>query len=138
MSFRVWDTAQREMYYSDSPISGSFAILSGGHVVFINRDGYAETLPHRVIALQNTGLKDKNGVDVYEGDVVEIPDYYNGIGVVIYAALGFVLDDGKGGICDEWLHWENSLKVVGNIHSNPELIKAVKDSGRIVIRRNSP
>ena len=80
-----------------------------------------------LIYLQYTGLKDKNGKEIYEGDVVRIwadPKDYNGykghnyIGVVEWDEfiLGFILSDGHG------LKDFEFIEIVGNIYENPELL----------------
>lgn len=68
---------------------------------------------------QFTGLYDKNGTDIYEGDILRNESCK---GVVSYRNGAFVLDLGKscGCVC---LFCLDSLLVVGNIHDNQELLK---------------
>lgn len=78
-----------------------------------------------IILMQYTGLKDKNGKEIYEGDIL---NYDNGIGVigtVIWHGDGFAMKVlGAGMASNKTLY--NSLEdieIIGNIYSNPELLK---------------
>lgn len=71
---------------------------------------------------QFTGLTDKNGKKIFEGDIVS--HFVNGKefkGVVRYVdgAFGIRCEDGAG----QFLCFCNNGEVIGNIHDNPELLK---------------
>lgn len=98
----------------------------------------------RVIFMQSTGLKDKNGKLIYEGDIVEYSCpaeycsdglhkcqecYDNEIGIVSYDEE-LALYECRSEICQcpltDNINTEDDLEVIGNIYENPELLKEVE------------
>jgi len=69
---------------------------------------------------QYTGLKDKNGVKIFEGDIVR--NQYERIGVIVFEGVGFRIKWNE--ISDSLIVWQNKLEAIGNIHDNPELLEA--------------
>jgi len=107
----------------DKKLQGSFGVHSG----FGNVDGSEDT---GCILMQYTGFKDKNGKEIYEGDIVQpYQDVYSkGLSkidspqVVEYSPPGFLPFDlpCHGG---EIYMYDTEFEVVGNIYENPELLK---------------
>lgn len=82
-----------------------------------------------IVLMQYTGLKDNNGKEIYEGDIVKPVSFASWIGIVKYSSenAAYILDDHN----NEFIKGENvylsqfneGLEVVGNIYENPELLE---------------
>lgn len=83
-----------------------------------------DKFPGATVFMQYTGLRDKNGVEIYEGDVL----LYSDEGFKTYLRVSsltgrFVLLNDVGGLTAFDLWYENkSTEVIGNIYENPELL----------------
>ena len=98
-------------------------------------DSYGELPSFKVVPEtigQYTGLTDKNGVKIFEGDIVEHPDtsYISNIstGEVYYdtrfAEIRVLLPEHRGiGVTNLLADIIDEAVVIGNVHDNPELLK---------------
>ena len=117
IKFRAWDKKKKEWYGEscDEMLTFKDFHLFGECMAF--QFPNIDYLQHLEV-MQYTGLKDKNGVEIYEGDIVS--GHIFGICEVRYYKNAFVLwsvdkDFSRSYACE-------LIEVIGNIYENPELI----------------
>lgn len=71
---------------------------------------------------QYTGLKDTNSREIYEGDIFQA-GYFGGVNVVMWdnENARYIGHSPQG--CISYVGREPAVKIIGNIHDNPELLK---------------
>lgn len=118
IKFRVWDKVEKKMYYPETLISSPWMMSLDGHVYNVYLQQQAQyNWTKRVVVLQYTGLKDKNGKEIWEGDVVKIADNFSG---QIFDRLGcWFVEMGK----ELGYYPQCDTEVIGNIYEKPELVK---------------
>lgn len=129
--FRVWYPKLKEF----EPEAGYVYIKNGtGTPHLYGRNGLRPLADDECIISQFTGLLDKNGKEIYEGDIVK-----NRFGILFkfvvidLLALGFETIGKNRGIIaqgnntNKWSCIPEKVEVIGNIYENPELLKGGSD-----------
>jgi len=111
IKFRAWDKKGKRIRY----------ILDGLHCDFnfCNPQEFWNWSKEEYILMQYTGLKDKNGVEIYEGDIVQYCTWKpKDIRESKEGVVSYVLGD-----TGLWLstYDQSKLEVIGNVYENPKL-----------------
>ncbi len=120
IKFRVWDKKERKFR-----LPFEFAIDGDGVLVSFEGDYWRNvTDKDRYEISFYTGLKDKNGKEIYEGDIVKLDEFQ--IYLVEWdeeRAGWFPFAHGDGcGCCEiNTVHNSKLTEVIGNVYENPEL-----------------
>ena len=123
--FRAWDGAKKEMF------KDTFAITESGQVVVVEQE-FVTSPPDYVfvdhlVIMQSTGIKDKNGKEIFEGDIVD----YKGRKAIIkwhgpYASFIYRFVDEMQERVSEWeplfLAYHH-FEIIGNVHENKEFLE---------------
>ena len=129
IKFRAWDIENKKM---SKPFNFENVMSDGGYGDLYNAkihddiDAYEVHDDKKYSLMQFTGLTDKNGKEIYEGDLLK---HNKNIFKVRFSSNQFVLllrDIRKNNMNWRSLEWANNvqkyIEIIGNIHGNEELI----------------
>lgn len=116
LKFRVWDTLEERFITHDKGYQGHYVLsLNGKFNNLQNGSGGKEC-----IVQQYTSLQDKNGKEIYEGDILHVGNASGWNSLVYFENGSFRLNT-----------WElylfikdgTLIEIIGNIFENPELLE---------------
>lgn len=119
--FRVYDKQEKRMI--DNPCTEGMYLSGNGNLV--KPASLALYLMDRYVRMDSTGIMDKNGKEIYEGDIVK--DTRGWVSEVRWDNLrGCFLgyhSKPRGDVYIEYVSREPKSTIIGNIYDNPELLK---------------
>lgn len=130
--FRVWDKIKKRFYNGTNLNLNDYEeVYSDPAGIFFTALHFLQKDENQYIIEQYIGLNDKNGKEIYEGDIVQYnqnSSYDNMDFIAKWSddKLGFIFQSNSG---DELLNQTphlnrfKHLEVVGNINETPELLK---------------
>lgn len=125
LKYRAWDKHGQKMFANDELIiwNGNVYANDSKKLTCNNLKGWSIDDEY---LMQSTGLVDKNGKEIFEGDIVKMskdvysePTYYE---VVRHRGGAYRLESKQHG-CELWLRHAD-CEVVGNVYENKELLDA--------------
>lgn len=120
IKFRAWDKGKGEMCWVDewNPTNGI--------VRATRKHAKPYCLPfdsNHAELMQFTGLTDKNGKEIYEGDIVRETKGDGLVGTVIWQSEWGAWFAEWTNVTSQVLGQILPVEIIGNVHSNPELLK---------------
>lgn len=125
IKFRAWDKGSNQFVDDVILTANKYGFLYQNYnkCEFMGED-------RDIVLMQYTGLKDKNGEDIYEGDILK--GGYMGFNVseVVFYVGSFGIKTKEGVIPIPIQHplYSFPQEVIGNIHENPELLEAMNEN----------
>ncbi len=113
LKFRAWDKLNKRMLNNQKLLQA----MNVNHMMEV-------TNSEQFVEMQFVNLRDKNGREIYEGDILEFQNEE-----AAYIPTEVIWEEQFELLDDEWFDGEKytNVKVIGNIFENPELLEEKND-----------
>ena len=125
--FRAWLKEENKMIEPSDILSISFKLceMTPNYLHGFEKEKYDF---YDLELMQSTGLKDKNGKEIFEGDIL-----FGHAGEDFWEIVEFDIEEGKWIRRDIWYNskldlseYNENMEIVGNIYENPELLEVTE------------
>ena len=120
--YRAWDGGSLCRMYSPEEV-----MVCNGDIWIIDEDGVAGEwiVNNDLVLMQSTGLTDKNGKEIFEGDILKVNDWVEVVSFSEEKAMFVSKETGfpETSLYDLFNTDIFEVEIIGNVHTNPELVE---------------
>lgn len=132
IKYKIWDNENKKFLCEDW--EEDYAIYKNGKAIRIYDNGFGEGYSiyelYNIEILQFTGLKDKNGKEIYDGDILRYKFPYDKR-IIHISTVSYLETQSSFGIVDLYgnniplydITCKTYAEIIGNIYENEELLK---------------